>query len=49
MIIVGVWSKDAENPDGDYMELEAIEDYGDYIQYGLMVEGKWVEIRVPKA
>jgi hypothetical protein len=48
MIIVGVWSEDPElELEGDYVELELIEDYGDYKQYGTKVGDKWVEIRVP--
>lgn len=29
-------------------DLEQIEDYGDYKQYGFERNGEWIEIRVPK-
>ena len=42
-----VWSDDNENI-LEEVEFEFKEDYGDYLQYGATVQGKYLELRIDK-
>lgn len=44
---VHVWSENQEEIDKEY-EMELTGDYGDYLQFGAMVNGRWLEIRLAK-